>query len=177
MIELKIQGLDALNKKLSGITKEASIDIRKAVNAGALMVRTTAKALIRKPSYGRVYGGKVSFRRVTRRQERAGRTRGTARSQKIHIASKPGDAPNTDTGNLIRNIRVSSGKGTARRGYYATVKVTTPYAMRMEYGGSHIAGNGRTIQNRPRPFMRPALAANKDKIEDMVMAAIRKAFN
>jgi hypothetical protein len=111
------------------------------------MVKGSAQRMILKSSNGRKYGR--------------------------HTASRAGDAPNKDTGELIRNIRVSAGKGNIKKGYSATVRAVTPYAMRLEYGGK----DKRGVYIAPRPFMRPALAANQDKINKLVLNAIRSAID
>ena len=166
-ISLKVQGLEALQEDLSRLAPDANAKVRAAVNEGALRVKASAIRSIETISFGRVYGRKVSFRKVTKKQAKAGRTRGTARSQAIHIASKPGDAPNKDQGGLTRNIRVSTGKGNIKKGYYATVRAITPYAQRLEYGQGNVAA---------RPYMRPALEANAEIIRNLVIKAVRSAI-
>lgn len=159
--------MEALLKRFADINKDVSVEMRKAINQGAREVRTTAIESIERPSYGRVYARKVEWRKVTKRQKAAGRVRGNARKQGIHIASKAGQPPNKDTGNLVRNIRASTGRGNLLKGYYATVEAETPYAMDLEKG---------TSQMKPRPFMKPALQANKEKINNLVRKAIRSAI-
>ena len=62
------------------------------------------------------------------------------------IASKPGDAPNTDQGTLIKSIRLEVDPSRGK----AAVGTNLPYAKALEYGSTK-----RKIE--PRPFMRPAL--------------------
>ena len=145
MIEFKVDGVSALLDLFGKIPKDVSVGMRKAVNQGALMVQRDAFRAIKKHSAGRLY----------------------TRRGKKHVASKAGDAPNTDTGNLIRNIRVSTGRGSMNKGYSAEVKAVTPYALRLEYGQGRI---------KARPFMRPALEANKPKIKKLILKALRGAL-
>lgn len=59
-----------------------------------------------------------------------------------HVASSPGEAPNNDTGILMRNIEaVRTGRVSAE------VRSQAPYAAFLEFGTSKMA---------ERPYMRPA---------------------
>ena len=157
MIEAK--GLKDLMAKFTLLPNEVGVGIREAVNQGVLMVQASAARSIERISGGRVY--------VRKPAEKGKRGYGKGSKTEIHIASKPGHAPNKDTGDLIRNIRVSKTKGNARRGYSATVKAITPYARALEYG---------TSKMKRRPFMRPALIKNKKKIEALIRNAVRSAL-
>ena len=106
-------------------------------------------------SIEKISGGKVYVRKRGKRET------------EVHIASKPGDAPNKDSGDLIRNIRVSKVEGNARRGYSASVEAVTPYASYLEYGAKRM---------KARPFMAPALAKNKPKIAKLIRNAVRSAL-
>ena len=75
-----------------------------------------------------------------------------------HIPSRPGEPPNNDTSTLRNNIEaVSTGPLSAE------VSSNAPYAAALEYGTSKIA---------ERPYMRPAVARNKDEIVASVRAAV-----
>jgi len=71
-----------------------------------------------------------------------------------HRASAPGEAPATDTGALVRSIRVehTPGTGTAR------VVVGAEYAAKLEFGTRTIA---------PRPFLRPAVAKTRRQMPEL----------
>ena len=154
-IKFELVGLKAFSERLGEVASDVAKEVRKAINQGALMVKTDAIKSIKKISAGRVY------------------RRGTSKKKtKTHIASKPGDAPNVDTGNLWRNIRVSTGKQIMARGYYAEVKAVTPYAVRLEFGGAD--KKGRYI--KPRPYMGPAMEKNVDKIQALLKSALRKSI-
>lgn len=68
-----------------------------------------------------------------------------------HIPSAPGNPPNADTGRLDKSIDV------VVRQSQLTVDVVSkaPYSAAQEFGTSRIA---------PRPFMRPALQNNRDRL-------------
>jgi len=153
---IETEGFREMMIRFSSLPTEVGVEVRKAVNQGALMVHADAVRSIRSPSGGRVY--------VRRKARRGKRGFGRGSRTGIHIASKPGDAPNTDTGNLIRNIRVSKTKGNTRKGYTAYVRAVTPYAYDLEHGTSRV---------KARPFMGPALAKNAPKIEELIFNAVR----
>jgi HK97 gp10 family phage protein len=76
-----------------------------------------------------------------------------------HIPSKPGEPPKGDSGVLELNIVVEL------RASEKTVNIisTAPYSSALEFGTSSIA---------PRPFLRPALRANRSRfVTGMAMLA------
>lgn len=80
-----------------------------------------------------------------------------------HQASAPGEAPASDTGHLVQN------SGTRYEPDVLTGFVTfsAAYAAPLEFG---------TVNMEPRPFLRPALAANADAIRDGIAAEVRREF-
>lgn len=72
-----------------------------------------------------------------------------------HQASAPGEAPATDTGNLVRSIRVDHQPASGR----ASVVVGAEYGAELEFGTRKMA---------PRPFLRPAVANVRQKIPELV---------
>jgi len=84
------------------------------------------------------------------------------------------DFPHRITGNLFRNIAEVSPaviKKTDERCEMA-VGSSMEYARRLEYGFSDTDSKGRTYNQQPRPFLRPALDENTAEVEE----AIRKKF-
>ena len=80
-------------------------------------------------------------------------TRGSV-SGKNHVASKPGEPPNNDTGVLKNNIEtVSTGPLTAE------VHSKAPYAVDLEFG---------TSKMEERPYMRPAAKKMKPVVAEHV---------
>lgn len=88
-------------------------------------------------------------------------TRGSV-SGKGHVASKPGEPPNSDTHRLDRSIETA-------RVAPLKVKVTanSGYASALEFGTSKMA---------PRPFMRPARDKKKDEARDLVAKGLNAAL-
>lgn len=77
-------------------------------------------------------------------------------------ASAPGEPPATDTGYLVENISFkidSDGLG-------ADIESAAEYSAALEFG---------TMQMDARPFMQPAVEANRDKIKDLVVDVLRRA--
>ena len=82
--------------------------------------------------------------------------------------SKRGGAfPNLRTGNLFRNIDEFSPVIVSKTQSRVEVAVgsAAEYARRLELGFSDTDSLGRTYHQSPRPFLRPALDNNQDKVE------------
>ena len=73
-----------------------------------------------------------------------------------HTASAPGESPANDLGNLARNIRVLRDNGVV------WVMSGAKYSAALEFGTETI---------KPRPFMGPAVLANKELIRLMIRKA------
>jgi HK97 gp10 family phage protein len=153
MIGVQILGMDKLEKRFSDIDSNTPLAMRKALNTAASMVRASASKSIKKQTSGEPY---------TRYLE----NNGGPPSKRTGIASSPGDAPNDDLGNLVSNIIISSGTAIATKKYEVLVRSQAPYSIALEKGAPR-------INLRARPFMKPALEKNKEKIRSM----IRKAVN
>lgn len=109
MTNLRIEGLDELNKTLSELSSKFEQEAGRLVNRTAQNVRTNAINLIRTPSMGDTYE-KYNPRRT-------------------HTASKAGDAPNTDTGRLVSSLNVTRSGSTE-----AEVSANVEYAAWLELG-------------------------------------------
>jgi len=83
-------------------------------------------------------------------------------SGRNHVPSAPGEPPNADTRFLDTNIET-----TIETQNPPTVHVTSnaPYSAALEFGTSKMA---------ERPFMRPALAKNKNRLPRDVAAAVNR---
>ena len=71
-----------------------------------------------------------------------------------HQASAPGEAPATDTGQLVRSITMSVDDNDGE--VVGTIRASAPYAAALEFGTSNIA---------PRPYMQPGLESQRRSIE------------
>ena len=80
--------------------------------------------------------------------------------RRTHRASAPGEAPASDTGRLVGSIRADIA------GKEANVSANTAYAEPLEFG---------TRNMEPRPFMVPALEAERPAWERRLAQAVDKA--
>lgn len=80
-----------------------------------------------------------------------------------HVPSKPGEAPNQDTGHLAGNIEVTQPKPLVAR-----VSSNADYAATLEYESSKIA---------ERPYMRPARDAKEGDARKLIVKAINRNIN
>ena len=80
-----------------------------------------------------------------------------------HQASAPGEAPASDTGLLVR----LSGTRYEPNELSGFVNFAAKYAAPLEFG---------TFRMEPRPFLRPALEAERQNITDGIAAEIRREF-
>lgn len=78
-------------------------------------------------------------------------------SGKNHVPSLPGQPPNADTRHLDTNIETEIKTGS--RNPTVHVESKAAYSAFLEFGTSKMA---------ERPFMRPALAKNREKIQRLV---------
>ena len=83
-----------------------------------------------------------------------------------HQASAGGEPPATDTGNLVNGITVQEGQR-SKETAEAMVGPTAEYAEALERGTSRMAA---------RPYMRPAVDNNMDRIATAVDAQLKKAL-
>jgi len=143
---LRIEGMDDLLANLKRMGDLGERHGARAVRATAEKVRTDAVQAVQKgPATGRVY------------------ERGSGQNlSATHQASAPGEAPNTDTGNLAGSSRVS------HDGLAADVVFQAPYAEALEFG---------TFRMEPRPFLNPALMKNADYFKKQLEEALDRAAN
>jgi HK97 gp10 family phage protein len=119
---VKIDGLREFDRAMSGLPRAVRKEAGRAVFVAADTVKAEAQRLV---STGATSGAN-------------------------HVPSRPGEPPNTDTGQLQRGI-VSRRTGDLK----AEVMSSAEYSAALEFGTSRMAA---------RPFMRPALAKSRRKI-------------
>lgn len=137
----EIKNLNRLIRKLDKIKAGTVKEVETVLLKAAVKMAESAKQAINEPSAGREY----------------------KRKNKTHVASKAGDAPNTDTGVLINSVFFDflPGKLTARFGAKAK------YARALEYG---------TSKMEPRPFIKPAFNKHKDEVKSEIDKIIEKVL-
>ena len=142
MTSLRIEGLDELNKTLSELPSKFEQEAGRLVNRTAQNIRNAAVRSIQKPSGIGTYYKKYN-------------------PDRMHIASAPGQPPNTDTGRLVNSLNVTrSGALTAE------VLANVEYAAYLELGTRHMAA---------RPFMTPAVEQERPNYERGLRELTRRA--
>lgn len=141
-----VQGLAQLRANVDKLSAQIGPHLTKAAIKGARLVQTRVIMSIKAQSQGeeveRHHAGQAPY---------------------SHIASKPGDAPNTDTGELIRGVQVEV---TADAVFVGVEASQDKKALALEFGredGSMAA----------RPFLFPAFEASKPEIVALLKQAIK----
>ena len=141
------KSLRAMEARMAGITGGGSPTVRLA----GLVLVGAIKVELSKPGTGIVYGG--------------ARSRTTGRKRKSHQASAPGQPPAVDTGRLRNSVGMETVGGVLRVG----VADVEAKAVSLEFGN---LGEGGHIEKRP--YMRPALAAAKDRMTGVVVKDLQR---
>jgi HK97 gp10 family phage protein len=127
---MTIKGEKELIKKLRSLESRAGNAAKNGLRLAAEDCRTKAVASIQKQSIGN----------VATRIKQGG-------SPYQHVVSKPGDAPNTDTGNLVKNIAVEV---TSPTSVSVGIGEAAAYGAHLEFGTERMAA---------RPWLVPAQQA------------------
>lgn len=130
-------------------------------------LRIALKHVTRAGSRSLVEAAAVLETEIKSQLSRPGTGREYRRGRKVHVASAPGEPPAVDTGRLRASI---GHEEVTILGAVLSIRVGTNlvYAAPLEYG----TRDGRI---KPRPFMRPALAAAQGRMSNAVGAELRRA--
>lgn len=137
-VSFKPINLDKILKRLDGLGGKADKALMQALGEAAILIHSTAvKSIQSHQSSGIKYGN--------------------------HTASKPGFAPNTDTGSLVKSIgfEVDASKN------QAVVGTNLDYGAWLEFGTRDIA---------PRPWLLPAFRKNLRAVRALFTNAARAAL-
>ena len=93
---------------------------------------------------------------------KSGKTYKKYNPTRTHKASAPGEAPASDTGFLVSNIRVKDQKD------FVEVRSEASYSKFLEYGTSKMLA---------RPFMFPAMEKSKPKIAEVILQKIKQSLD
>jgi HK97 gp10 family phage protein len=93
---------------------------------------------------------------------KSGKTYKRYNPTRTHKASAPGEAPASDTGFLVSNIRVKDEKDLVQ------VRSEASYSKFLEYGTSKMLA---------RPFMFPAMEKSKPKIAEVILQKIKQSLD
>ena len=122
--------------------------LKKAATAGALVIETAAKISMSAASHSGIQYG-------------------------THRASAPGETPAVDTGVLVNSISTwvdSQSSDSITMGIGSGII----YAARLEFGFMETDSAGRTYNQQPRPYMRPAVDNNVAKIEQAITVTLKR---
>ena len=146
MIDFSIDS-NKLVARFSTITDEIIKKTKQAADTGAVQVRAQAYRLVKRT----ITGSRDGVRRKEKKE--------------VKIAPK-GQPPNSDTGNLAKNIKVSASMGTAMRGkaYYAVVESIA--RSKKEY-------NYAKKLEETHPYMAPALKKSEKTIKRLFKNAVK----
>jgi hypothetical protein len=145
-----VQGLAEMRANIAKLSADIGPHLTKAAVQGARLVQSRVIKSIKTRSQGeeveRQHPGQAPY---------------------DHTASRPGDAPNTDTGELIRGIQVEITPSAVFVGVEASQDAK---AMGLEFGTM----DGRLAA---RPFLFPAFEASKSEIVELLKQAIKDDIN
>lgn len=162
-IKFKLLGEEKLFKSLEQKRTSIAEEIIKTVNLVTLKVhRDIIKSIQQGPKSGRKYEGRLEASGWVHKPS----VKGPNNTGRPHQASAKGEAPATDTGNLVRNIVPKVMKS----GFdiFGIITSKAEYSNTLEFGSKDLG---------ERPFMRPALKRNRKMINEKLMAAIQKGLN
>ena len=140
-VKIQVKNLEQTLRKFNALDKDLKEPFREVVKGGAQFIRGEAiKSIQTGPKSGRLYE-KYNPRRT-------------------HRASAPGQPPASDTGNLVRNIKVNQ-----KNKDVAEVQSNAPYSAFLEFGTSKMLA---------RPFLFPAFEKSKNKIVQAVFNRVKQ---
>ena len=137
MANVTVKGLKELIRKLDKLGVTTPQVMQEALVISGKKVQREAKILINTSSPSGKFYGK-------------------------HRASAAGEAPATDTGNLVRNIKVKEERQSVKVGILDQRAI---YGAYLEFGTSKIA---------PRPWLKPATDMSRDFIKKSFTIALKK---
>ena len=140
-VSIQVKGIKEALSALKNLQNNLEEPFREVIQGGAQLIRGEAiKSIQSGPKSGRVYE-KYNPRRT-------------------HKASAPGEAPASDTGNLVRNIRVVQENKDLIK-----VESSASYSQFLEFGTSKMLA---------RPFLFPATERSRPKIAQAVFDRVVK---
>jgi HK97 gp10 family phage protein len=140
-IKVKVSNIQKVLSQLEKLEKDMEVPFQEIVKGGGQQIRNEAIKSIQA-------GGKsgIVYQKYNPRRE--------------HRASAPGQAPASDTGNLVSKIIVKQ-KSRNR----VNVESNANYSAYLEYG---------TSKMQPRPFMLPAFEKSKKPIINAVLNRVKQ---
>ena len=140
-INIQVKNLKKAMAQLKNLEKDLEPDFQEVVKGGAQKIREEAIKSIQSGAKSGIVYEKYNPRRT-------------------HRASAPGQAPASDTGNLVSKIIVS-----LKDKDHTEVQSNAHYSAYLEYG---------TSKMEPRPFLLPAFEKSKKPIINAVFNRVKR---
>ena len=140
-IQIKVTNLKKVLSQLNRLQKDMEVPFQEVVKGGGQQIRNEA---IKSIQTGSKSG--IVYQMYNPRRE--------------HRASAPGEAPASDTGNLVSKITVKQ-----KSKNIVNVESNANYSAYLEYG---------TSKMQPRPFMLPAFEKSKKPIINAVFNRVKR---
>ena len=142
-IKINVKNLKKVMSQLGRLNKDLEQPFQEVVKGGGQLIRAEAVKSIQSGAKSGIVYEKYNPRRS-------------------HRASAPGQAPASDTGNLVSKIRVKQ-----KNPNTTIVESGADYSAFLEYG---------TSKMQPRPFLFPAFVKSKEKITQAVFQRVVTAI-
>jgi len=142
-IKINVKNLKKVMSQLGRLNKDLEQPFQEVVKGGGQLIRAEAVKSIQSGAKSGIVYEKYNPRRS-------------------HRASAPGQAPASDTGNLVSKIRVKQ-----KNPNTTIVESGADYSAFLEYG---------TSKMQPRPFLFPAFVKSKEKITQAVFKRVVTAI-
>ena len=155
---------ERLNKKLKFLPNLIIKEVKRSVELAAKKVERDAKISIQTGSRS----GKISRRgKSSYVDPSTGRSlskkRGGTFATKLHQASAPGEAPKSDSGDLVKGIFSES----ELKGLGSKIGTKIEHGTHLEFG---------TKKMLPRPWLMPTFEENKINIMDSIRASFKRGI-
>ena len=143
IMTFKFSGIQDATKALEKVKEDLEKDMKEVLLGGGQLIRGEAVRSIQQGS-------------------KSGKTYKRYNPTRTHKASAPGEAPASDTGFLVSNIRVKEEKDVVQ------VRSEASYSKFLEYGTSKMLA---------RPFLFPAFEKSKPKIAEVIFRKIKQSLD
>ena len=143
IMTFKFSGVEDATKALEKVKEDLDKDMKEILLGGGQLIRGEAVRSIQQGS-------------------KSGKTYKRYNPTRTHKASAPGEAPASDTGFLVSNIRVKEQKD------IVVVSSEASYSKFLEFGTSKMLA---------RPFLFPAFEKSKPKIAEVIFRKIKQSLD
>ena len=143
IMTFKFSGIQDATKALEKVKEDLEKDMKEVLLGGGQLIRGEAVRSFQQGS-------------------KSGKTYKRYNPTRTHKASAPGEAPASDTGFLVSNIRVKEEKDVVQ------VRSEASYSKFLEYGTSKMLA---------RPFLFPAFEKSKPKIAEVIFRKIKQSLD